>query len=73
MRASMFVSLLQFGLGRRDCVGRNFALLEGPTLLALLFNRFNFALQPGYVMEASTHGFMQGLTHGLPVTITARR
>ena len=64
---------VQFAMGRRDCVGRNFALQEGVTLLALLNRKFDFTLSAGYSLQPITQGFVQGMRGGLPVTVHLRK
>lgn len=42
-------SYLAFGLGSRNCVGRNLALLETKITLAMLIKKFSFVVSPSYV------------------------
>ncbi len=68
----MCVFGLQFALGRRDCVGRNFAMLEGMTILAMLMRRYTFELAPGYELVAEEQGFVQGPKGGLLMCVKSR-
>lgn len=40
-----------FGGGPRECIGKNFALIEGTLILALVARRFDLRLEPGQRME----------------------
>jgi hypothetical protein len=64
---------VQFGLGRRDCAGRNMAMLEGTTLLGLLHARFDFTPVDGYKFEPELQGFMQAPKNGLKVHVSVRK
>ncbi|TBH21551.1 cytochrome P450 [Thermus thermamylovorans] len=57
-----------FGLGRRLCLGRDFALLEGPVALMALFRRFRLAPLPEPRAHAGVTLRPQG---GLWVTLEA--
>jgi cytochrome P450 len=63
----------QFGLGRRDCAGRNMAMLEGVTLLALITQQFDFTPVDGYKFEPEAQGFMQAPKNGLKVHVSLRQ
>lgn len=42
---------LPFGAGARQCIGSNFALMEGPLVLAMLLQRFRMRSWPGHKVE----------------------
>ncbi len=60
-------------MGRRDCAGRNMAVLEGTTLLALLHSRFDFTLARDYTFAAETAGFVQVPKGGLHLQVSLRK
>ncbi|XP_020275381.1 cytochrome P450 714B3-like [Asparagus officinalis] len=37
-----------FGIGRRTCLGQNFAMVELKIVLSLILSKFNFSLSPNY-------------------------
>jgi cytochrome P450 len=41
-----------FGGGPRMCIGNNFALMEAPALLAMIMQRYQLKLVPGYTLKA---------------------
>jgi len=45
---------LNFGLGPHACLGKNLAYLEIRTIVAMLVDRFNVKVKPGYKMELTT-------------------
>jgi cytochrome P450 len=47
-------AFLPFGGGPRQCIGNNFALLEGTLILAMLTQKFELNLVPGYLVEPET-------------------
>lgn len=42
---------MPFGAGHRTCIGNHFAMIEGPLLLALIAQRYELDLAPGYDVE----------------------
>jgi len=38
---------MPFGIGKRSCIGQNFALLEAKVIVAMLIRRYDFTLSPG--------------------------
>lgn len=68
-----FVCPSQFALGRRDCVGKNFAMQEAVPLLALLHQRYEFTTAAGWELKSTIRGFSQVLEGGLPVTVKRRQ
>lgn len=40
-----------FGAGQRMCIGKNFSLMEGPLLLALISQRYELGLAPSHSVE----------------------
>jgi cytochrome P450 len=64
---------VQFSMGRRDCAGRNMAMLEGTTLLALLHARFDFTPVDGYKFEPEATGFVQVPKDGLHLRVSLRQ
>jgi steroid delta-isomerase-like uncharacterized protein len=63
---------LPFGHGPRHCVGRSFALLEMPLVLATVYSQFALKSAAGYTPEPEALVTLRP-RHGLPMTITARR
>ncbi|KAK1281490.1 hypothetical protein QJS10_CPB22g01071 [Acorus calamus] len=59
-------AFIPFGLGARTCIGRNLALLHAKLTLALLLQRFEFALAPSY-RHAPTVLMLLYPQHGAPV------
>ncbi|XYI00654.1 cytochrome P450 [Sorangium sp. So ce1128] len=41
------LSFMPFGIGQRQCVGKEFALLEGQLILARILQRFRLSAVPG--------------------------
>ncbi|KAL1816991.1 hypothetical protein ACET3Z_019565 [Daucus carota] len=42
-------SYLPFGLGSKNCIGRNLALVEAKIILAMIIKKFSFVVSPSYV------------------------
>lgn len=42
-------SYFPFGLGSRNCIGRNLALVEAKIILAMIIKQFSFVVSPSYV------------------------
>jgi cytochrome P450 len=60
-----------FAAGQRVCIGNNFSLLESHILLALLAQRFEPRLQPGFEPDWKMSGTL-GTTNGMPMIIRRR-
>ncbi|XP_074357028.1 cytochrome P450 734A1-like isoform X1 [Apium graveolens] len=50
-------SYFPFGLGSKNCIGRNLALVEAKIILAMIIKQFSFVVSPSYV-----HAPMMSLT-----------
>jgi cytochrome P450 len=60
-----------FGAGQRQCIGKNFALLEARLLLATIAQRFSLRLVPGHPVERLVAVTMSP-RHGMKMTLRAR-
>jgi cytochrome P450/predicted ester cyclase len=62
---------IPFGHGPRHCVGKFFALLEMPVVLATLYSQFSLASLPGHILEAEALVTLRP-RNGLPMIVTPR-
>ncbi|MFO0592043.1 MAG: cytochrome P450 [Polyangiaceae bacterium] len=60
-----------FAAGPRICIGNNFSLLESHLLLAMLGQRFEPRLMPGYAPKWEMRGTL-GIRNGLPMILEKR-
>jgi cytochrome P450 len=60
-----------FSTGPRQCIGNNFALLEGVLLLATIAQRFELDLVPGHPVEPEPMLTLRP-RHGMMMTVRAR-
>lgn len=60
-----------FGSGPRICLGNHFSLLETHVMLAVLAQRFDPQLPPGFEVEFTTDGILN-VSSGLPMILTSR-
>jgi cytochrome P450 len=66
-------AFLPFGTGSRICIGKHFALMEGPLLLATLAQRVTFRLLPGQQIVADPIRHLTLRPNGeVKVTVTRR-
>ena len=65
------MAFLPFSAGARDCIGKNFALLEARTILATMLQRVHFALHADYVHHPSFAVTLRP-KFGMPVVLTPR-
>ncbi len=66
------MSWIPFGVGQRLCIGKEFALMEGPLILAMLAQRYSMKAVPG--REVGVHvGTTLRMKDGLWVTLERRR
>ncbi len=66
-------AFLPFGAGSRICIGKHFALMEGPLLLATLAQRVTFRLLPGQQIVADPVRHLTLRPNGeVKVTVTRR-
>lgn len=63
---------LPFGGGPRICIGNGFALLEMQLVVAMVVQRFDWQLAPGFQLRLEPVGMLRSAT-GLPVRLRARQ
>ncbi|KAK4786236.1 hypothetical protein SAY86_002925 [Trapa natans] len=62
-------SLVPFGLGVRNCIGQNLAILQAKLALAIILRRFKFRLSPKY-QHAPTVLMLLYPQHGAPIVFS---
>jgi cytochrome P450 len=62
---------LPFGIGPRQCIGRHFALLELPLVLATIWQRCELALREKHSLEPEALVTLRP-KNGFPVTVRPR-
>jgi cytochrome P450 len=62
-----------FSIGRRDCIGRNFAMTEMVTAMASLLHFFRLDVPQEYDMQVDVQGVTMVPLRPLAVTVTPRR
>jgi cytochrome P450 len=65
-------AFLNFGRGRRMCLGKRMAYIEAVLTLATAFQRYRFALTPGEPLR-NEYRMSMGIKGGLPLITTPRR
>lgn len=65
------LAYLPFGAGPRQCIGRDFALLEATLILAMIAQRFEAQVAPGHVVGLDPQITLRP-KNGLPVILRAR-
>jgi cytochrome P450 len=64
-------AFIPFGAGKRQCIGKGFAMLEGVMLLALVLRRFRLEPVPGTHLEPQL-GITRRPRGGVPLQLRAR-
>ncbi|KAK4757011.1 hypothetical protein SAY87_007138 [Trapa incisa] len=62
-------SLIPFGLGVRNCIGQNLAILQAKLALAIILGKFRFRLSPKY-QHAPTVLMLLYPQHGAPIVFS---
>jgi len=70
--ATLTYRYLPFGQGPRHCVGKFFAMLEMPLVLATVYSQFALTSLPGYALEQEALVTLRPRS-GLPMLLTAKR
>ena len=65
------LAYLPFGAGPRQCIGKDFALLEATLLLAMIAQRFELQVAPGHLVELDPQITLRP-KNGLPVILRPR-
>lgn len=60
-----------FGGGQRLCIGNNFALMEGPLMMAMIIQRYNLSLMPGSNVQLKPSSTLRP-AGGIPMLVTRR-
>lgn len=60
---------IPFGIGPRQCIGNNFALMEGVLLLAMMVQRYHVKLLPGQRVEPRAEAVIVRVGHGYKATL----
>ncbi|KAG9460000.1 hypothetical protein H6P81_004508 [Aristolochia fimbriata] len=60
--------LIAFSVGPRNCIGQNFAMLEGKMVIAMILQRFSFSLSPTY-KHAPADKLSLKPEYGLPILL----
>lgn len=71
VQARPHYAYIPFGGGPRQCIGNNFALLEGTLILAMLTRQFELDLIPGYPVEPEPTITLRP-SHGIHMTLRSR-
>jgi fatty acid omega-hydroxylase len=61
-----------FNAGPRTCLGKNVAILEASTCLAMLLSQYNFKLKPGHKVEYQ-NTLTLPMRHGLQMSVQTRK